>query len=106
MGRKPRRRPERLAEKLKTIRETLGLSQNEMVSRLGLKDELTREEVSAFERGTHEPNLLVLLAYSDVANVTLEVLARDSLDMPERLPSPSRHEGIRRRHQQGKSLKS
>jgi transcriptional regulator with XRE-family HTH domain len=106
MGRKPRRRPERLAEKLKAIRETLGLSQNEMVSRLGLNDELTREEVSAFERGTHEPNLLVLLAYSDVANVTLEVLARDSLDIPERLPSPSRHEGIRRTRQQGKSRKN
>lgn len=96
MGRKPRRRPERLAEKLKAIRAALGLSQNEMVHRLGLDDELTREEVSAFERGTHEPNLLVLLAYSDVANVYLETLARDSLDLPARLPSPSRHEGIRR----------
>ncbi|HEX8148825.1 MAG TPA: helix-turn-helix transcriptional regulator [Pyrinomonadaceae bacterium] len=95
MGRKPRRRPERLAEKLKVIREAFGLSQNEMVSRLGLNDELTREEVSAFERGTHEPNLLVLLAYSDAANVSLEVLARDSLDLPTRLPSPSRHQGIR-----------
>lgn len=96
MGRKPRRRPERLAEKLKAIREAFGLSQNEMVSRLGLNDELTREEVSAFERGTHEPNLLVLLAYSDAANVYLEVLARDSLDLPARLPSPSLHQGIRR----------
>lgn len=96
MGRKPRRRPERLAEKLKAIREALGLSQNEMVNRLGLNDELTREEVSAFERGTHEPNLLVLLAYSDVANVYVEALARDSLDLPTRLPSPSRHEGVRR----------
>lgn len=96
MGRKPRRRPEKLAAKLKAIREALGLSQNEMVNRLGLSNELTREEVSAFERGTHEPNLLVLLAYSDVANVYLEVLARDSLDLPSYLPSPSRHEGIKR----------
>ncbi len=104
MGRKPRRRPERLAQKLKAIREMLGLSQNEMVNRLGLNDELTREEISAFERGTHEPNLLVLLAYSDVANVYLEALARDSLDLPTHLPSPSRHEGIRR-SVQGKSRK-
>jgi len=96
MGRKPRRRPERLAEKLKAIRSALGLSQTEMVHRLGLDDVLTREEVSAFERGTHEPNLLVLLAYSDVANVYLETLARDSLDLPARLPSQSRHEGIQR----------
>lgn len=86
MGRKPRRRPARLAEKLRTIREALGLSQNEMVNRLGLNDELTREEVSAFERGTHEPNLLVLLAYSEAANIFLEVLVRDDLDVPNRLP--------------------
>lgn len=99
MGRKPRRRPARLAQKLKAIREALRLSQNEMVNRLGLNEELTREEVSAFERGTHEPNLLVLLAYSDVANVYLEVLARDSLELPARMPCPSRHEGIRRSRQ-------
>lgn len=96
MGRKPRRRPERLAEKLKTIREILGLSQNEMVNRLGLNDELTREEVSAFERGTHEPNLLVLLAYSEAANIFLEVLVRDELDVPNRLPSKNKHGGVRR----------
>jgi transcriptional regulator with XRE-family HTH domain len=97
MGRKPRRRPKRLAEKLREIREKLALSQNEMVSRMGLEGELTREEISAFERGTHEPNLLVLLAYSDAANISLEVLARDSLDLPNRLPSPVRHYGIQRK---------
>lgn len=97
MGRKPRRRPQRLAEKLKAIREGLGLSQNEMVSRLGLDDDLTREEVSAFERGTHEPNLLVLLAYGQAANVFLEVLVRDDLDLPVRLPSKSKHVGVKRR---------
>lgn len=96
MGRKPRRRPERLAEKLKTIRESLGLSQSEMVSRLRLNDELTREEVSAFERGTHEPNLLVLLAYSEAANILLEVLVRDELDIPNRLPCKNKHGGVRR----------
>lgn len=97
MGRKPRRRPNRLAEKLREIREKLALSQNEMVSRMGLEGELTREEISAFERGTHEPNLLVLLAYSDAANISLEVLARDSLDLPKRLPSPVKHNGIQRK---------
>lgn len=98
MGRKPRRRPERLAEKLRTIREILGLSQNEMVSRLGFSDELTREEVSAFERGTHEPNLLVLLAYSEAANIFLEVLVRDDLDMPNHMPCRNKHGGVRRRN--------
>jgi transcriptional regulator with XRE-family HTH domain len=98
MGRKPRRRPARLAEKLRTIREALGLSQNEMVNRLGLNDELTREEVSAFERGTHEPNLLVLLAYSEAANIFLEVLVRDDLDVPNRLPCKNKQVGARRRN--------
>jgi transcriptional regulator with XRE-family HTH domain len=96
MGRRARRKPERLAEKLREIRRKIdgGLSQNQMIRRMGLQDELTREEVSAFERGTHEPNLLTLLAYSEVANVFLEVLVRDNLDLPEVLPSSAKHEGI------------
>jgi transcriptional regulator with XRE-family HTH domain len=90
MGSKKRRRPQRLAEKLKEIRKKLGLSQREMVRRLGIED-LTREEISAFERGTHEPNLIVLLAYARIARMHLEVLADDSLDLPRRLPSSARH---------------
>jgi transcriptional regulator with XRE-family HTH domain len=99
MGRKKREKPARLNEKLRQIREGLGLSQAEIVRRMGLEARITKSEISAFERGTHEPNLLVLLAYSDVANVQLEVLVRDSLDLPTRLPSPLRHEGIKRRSQ-------
>jgi transcriptional regulator with XRE-family HTH domain len=99
MGRRARRRPKRLAEKLREIRRKLdrGLSQNALIKRMGLQDELTREEVSAFERGTHEPNLLTLLAYSEVANVYLEALVRDDLDLPEILPSPEKHTGVSRR---------
>lgn len=98
MGRRARRRPKRLAEKLLEIRRRLdgGLSQNEIISRMDLQEELTREEVSAFERGTHEPNLLTLLSYSEVANIYLEVLVRDTIDLPEKLPSPHKHEGISR----------
>ena|SRR5437764_4762414 len=95
MGRRARRKPARLAEKLREIRLKLGLSQNEMISRMGLEDELTREEVSAFERNTHEPNLMTLLAYSEAANVFLEVLVRDDLDLPKRLPSPVKHRGVK-----------
>jgi transcriptional regulator with XRE-family HTH domain len=96
MGRGARRKPARLAEKLREIRLKLGLSQNEMISRMGLKHELTREEVSAFERNTHEPNLMTLIAYSEAANVFLEVLVRDDLDLPKRLPGSVKHEGIKR----------
>jgi transcriptional regulator with XRE-family HTH domain len=97
MGRKKRERPARLAEKLRQIRERLGRSQSEMARRLSPMDRLTKSEVSAFERGTHEPNLLVLLAYSEVANIFLEVLVRDDLDIPARLPSRNKHGGVKRK---------
>ncbi len=40
---------------------------------------------------------MILLAYARAANVSLDVLADDELDLPERLPSPKKHEGISRR---------
>ena len=92
-----RRRPTRLAGKLSEIRSRLGLSQGEMVRRLGLEDELERDYISKYERGILEPPLHVLCAYADVANVFLDVLARDELDLPTKFPSAKRHEGIKRR---------
>jgi transcriptional regulator with XRE-family HTH domain len=93
MGKAARPRPARLAEKLAAIRSALGLSQNEMVRRLGLEGELLREEVSRFERGIGgEPPLDVLLRYARVISTTgrgefLEVLIDDSLDLPKHLPA-------------------
>jgi len=92
-----RKRPTRLAEKLSDIRARLGLSQGDMVRRLGLEDELERDYISKYERGILEPPLHVLCAYADVANVFLDVLARDELDLPAKLPSAKRHEGVNRR---------
>jgi DNA-binding transcriptional regulator YiaG len=92
-----RKRPKLLAEKLLAIREGLGLSQGEMVRRLGLEDELERDYISKYERGVLEPPLHVLCAYADAANVYLDVLARDFLDLPDKLPSVKKHEGIRRK---------
>jgi len=87
MGRGARQRPARLAEKLTQIRLALGLSQNEMISRLGLTDELIREAVSAFELGTREPPLPVLLKYARAAGISTDVLIDDELDLPEKLPA-------------------
>jgi transcriptional regulator with XRE-family HTH domain len=93
MGKAARRRPQRLAEKLAAIRSALGLSQNEMVRRLGLEGEMLREEVSRFERGVGgEPPLDVLLRYARVISTTrrgefLEVLIDDSLDLPSHFPA-------------------
>jgi len=46
MGTKPRVKPERLAEKLRQIREALGLSQSEMWRRLGAEDLIVFKQIS------------------------------------------------------------
>jgi transcriptional regulator with XRE-family HTH domain len=94
MGRKKRRSPARLAEKLKRIRAELGLSQSGMVRRLGFEEELTKSEISDFEHGKYEPNLLVLIAYSEAANVFVDVLIKDSLDLPKKIPAPKKSGGV------------
>lgn len=100
MGKQIRKRPERLAAKLLEIRQQLGLSQNEMVRRLGLAGELERDYVSKFERGTLEPTLHVLLRYARAANVFVDALIDDELELPTRLPASVKSEGV------GKSLSS
>ena len=93
-----RPRPERLPEKLLTIRNSIdgGLSQNEIIRRLGLEDELEQERISKYERGVLEPPWFVLCAYADLANIWLEVLVKDELDLPKTLPSKNKSAGIRR----------
>ncbi|HJR06941.1 MAG TPA: helix-turn-helix transcriptional regulator [Pyrinomonadaceae bacterium] len=66
-----------------------------MLSRLGLADKLSRTTVSAYEVGTSEPPLPVLLEYARAAGVWVDVLIDDELDLPEKLPSPAKHEGIK-----------
>ena len=83
MGGKARQKPKRLAEKLLQIRLALGLSQNEMINRLGA--ELTQNRISEYELGRGEPSLLVLLAYARAAGVSTDVLIDDELDLPARL---------------------
>ena len=57
MGTKPRIKPERLAEKLRRIREALGLSQSEMWRHLGLEDLIVFKQISTYELGKREPPL-------------------------------------------------
>jgi transcriptional regulator with XRE-family HTH domain len=97
MGKAQRPRPTRLAEKLTLIRHTLGLSQNEMLNRLGLAESFGRNYISAFELGTREPPLPVLLKYAQAAMVWIDVLIDDELDLPEKLPASPKSEGIRRK---------
>lgn len=96
MGRSARRKQERLAEKLLQIRLAFGLSQNGMLEHLGFSDELFRSNISQYELGTRIPPLPVLLSYARAAGVWVDVLIDDELDLPEKLPNPMKHEGIRR----------
>lgn len=93
MGKAQRPRPARLAEKLITIRNNLGLSQNEMLHRLGLADEFGRNYISAFELGTREPPLPVLLRYARVVGVWVDFLIDDELDLPKNLSSSIKQKG-------------
>jgi len=75
-----RNRPKRLAEKLLQIREALGLSQGEMAERLG--NYRSHHHISKYERGKSVPPIEVVLAYSRVANVEIEQIVDDGVDLP------------------------
>jgi len=95
MGRASRPKPTRLAEKLIEIRRKLGLSQNEMISRMGLTGEIAREDISKFERGVRVPPLPILLGYAQAAGVYVDALIDDAVNLPRRIPCTPKHEGIR-----------
>ena len=86
MARRPA--PKRLGEKLLQIRVVLGLSQTAIVQSLGYEESpLYPAQISNFEQGKREPPLQLLLAYARLANIPLEILADDELDLPAELPA-------------------
>jgi len=97
MGSASRQSPKFLAQKLRTIRKTIdgGLSQAEMVSRLGFADDIDRTYISRYEAGVLEPPLRVLLRYAEVAGLHMEVLADDGIRLPDKMPCVPKSEGIR-----------
>ena len=97
MGMKARQRPERLAEKLLQIRTALGLSQSAMLKLLGVEDTLSYKKISEFELGNREPNLLLILRYARAANVSVDALIDDELDLPDQLPSRTKSDGVARK---------
>jgi transcriptional regulator with XRE-family HTH domain len=92
----PRPKPERLAEKLRQIRVALGLSQPQMIRQLGLEESMHYSRISEYETGFREPSLPTLLQYARAANVFIDALADDELDLPAKLPSAKKSEGVRR----------
>ena len=86
-----RQRSERLAEKLFQIRTALGLSQTEMLKRLGVEGMIVYNRISDYELGKREPPLPILLRYGRLAGVCVDVLIDDDLDLPTKLPARPKH---------------
>jgi transcriptional regulator with XRE-family HTH domain len=93
----PRPRPDRLASKLRQIRDTLGLSQTQMLARLGLDDSMHYGRISQYENDEREPAVTTLLAYARVAGVHLEDIVDDDLDLPAKLPGKAQRHTRRRK---------
>jgi transcriptional regulator with XRE-family HTH domain len=84
MGSFPRIKPSRLAEKLTLVRGRLGFTQAEMAEALSDKKfAVNYKDISRFEKGDREPSLMILLRYSRLAKVKMEIFADDSQDLPE-----------------------
>lgn len=85
MGRSYRARPRKLGAKLKQIRLSLELTQEEMVKQLAVKDEpLYSASISQYESGKREPPLLVLLRYAELYGCTMEDLVKDKVKLSRR----------------------
>jgi transcriptional regulator with XRE-family HTH domain len=93
-----RQKTERLAEKLLAIRLSLGISQPEMLRRLGFEEVIFYNRISDYELGKREPPLPILLQYARIACVPTEVLIDDELDLPEKLPDSTNHDEIKRKY--------
>lgn len=92
-----RRNPVRLAEKLLLVRTGLKLSQRGLIRQMGLVSELTQAEVSMFESGRRIPSLIVLREYARLANIWMDVLVADELDLPKKIPASPKSGGTRRK---------
>ncbi len=74
--------PAKLPKKLRKIRQDLGLSQTEIVKALNYTaSPLRASQISQYENGKREPPMMLLLAYSRLAGVSLESLVDDKLKL-------------------------
>lgn len=96
--------PKRLGTKLRQIRLALGLTQEEMLKQLDLPPVVTQSTISAYERNAKLAPYFVIARYGEISNVWIDVLVCDSLDLPARIPSPTKtkHGGIERDSQKRK----
>jgi transcriptional regulator with XRE-family HTH domain len=103
MGRQRRPRPRRLATKLRQLRVSLGLTQEQMFEHLGdTGTSLRSGHIGEFETDRREPNLLVILAYARAISITgggefLEALLDDDIDLPDKLPARFKSRQVKRK---------
>ena len=84
MGKNKVEGPERLAEKLLSVRLKLGLSQPEMGEALGQYGmERGGSSIRAYENGDRLPPHLVALAYARLAKFSMDLLIDDERDLPK-----------------------
>jgi len=83
MGTSRRPQPTRLASKLRQIRTSLGLTQEQLGNLLTTRrSPVYPGHISEFEVGKREPSLLTLLEYARAVRVPMETLVDDKLDLP------------------------
>lgn len=85
MGRSARYIPKRLGEKLKQIRLNLEIdTYDDMIKRLDCPEtNLYPSGIFLFENGEREPTLNVLLKYARLANVSVDTLIDDEMNLPQ-----------------------
>jgi len=76
-----RPRPQRLAAKLLQIRQWMGISQNQLVKRMRVQDQIHYPNISKYELDKNEPPLGILLAYSRVAGIPVERIIDDDQEL-------------------------
>ena len=70
--------PERLAEKLKTIRERLGMTPDQLAPFIGAK---SGAEVLAYENDEGDLLVSVLFGYAKMAGIPIENILHDDRDL-------------------------
>jgi len=76
-----RPRPKHLATKLLQIRLRLGISQRELVKRLGVQALIHYTNISKYELDKNEPPLAILLAYARLAEIPVEQIIDDEIEL-------------------------
>ena len=76
-----RPRPKHLAKKVLQIRRSLGISQGEMVRRLGVQRLIDHTTISKYELDKNEPPLAILLAYARLVEIPVDQIIDDEIEL-------------------------